>query len=175
MGLFPQNSPLKDGYSEMTQSIKRHVQSPRTPSEHFFHWLRWYVSGRTFEWFCATNMVAQGLLVFFFPIAVEKSAFKYLALPWEALFGILTVFGTLRIIALFVNGRSTEWGPRARIAGALLGSFIWAQMTIALFTLSLDTGYPSAGIPNWGLLTMWELAAAYQAGTDIRGRNPKAA
>ncbi len=136
--------------------------------QYFFYWLRWYVSGRTFEWFCASNMLGQGLLVFFYPIALEKSAFKYLAIDGRVLTLLFVTFGVARFAALFVNGRSAEFGPRVRIAGCLVGAFVWAQMTIALVLLSLETGYPSAGIPNWGLITAWELAAAYQAGTDVR-------
>jgi hypothetical protein len=160
--------PLFDHYREPERNCR---VRPCTTKEWFFYWLRWYVAGRVFEWYCATNMFFQGVQIFFYPDSVGKSAFKYLALPWGVLCSILLLSGVARIVALFVNGRSLHYGPHVRIAGCLLGSFIWTQMTIALFVLSFDTGFPSPGIPNWGLLAVWELAAAYQAGTDVKRRN----
>lgn len=126
-----------------------------------------FVNCRVFEWTMALNMLGQGSMAVFYPESYTQSAFRYLAINITLLAVLLLVFGSLRIAALVVNGKSLVYGPTMRIAGCLAGCFIWSQMGLALIVLAFETQHPSPGIPNWIALTLGEIAAIYQAGASI--------
>jgi hypothetical protein len=113
-------------------------------------------------------LLGNGLVLFFFPQALEAGLFRYMLLlfPPMGLTVLYVVFATCRGVALIVNGHWPIWGPRWRMLGAAGGTLLWTQMTLSLVTSAWDVGAPSLSIPTYGALVLGELYSAYRAAVD---------
>jgi hypothetical protein len=137
--------------------------------------MRRYVEGRLFEWTMAVSMVLLSFEIFLWPQTLGASAFHWLVLFLPSGFvGVFLLFvGVARLVALFINGRSLEYGPRVRAVGALAGAVMWAQFALALLMpfVTNEKAIPSPGIPFWFMFTFAELYSAYRAAGDVRERS----
>lgn len=133
--------------------------------------LAWLLTCRLFEWVTTIIMLGMAATIILYPDALAKGAFRYMLVAGftPLVMGLfLAVVGAVRVVALYLNGRSPLWGPRVRAVGALAGAFIWCWMAVALAYLTNDTGFPSIGIFNWIGLTLGEIVSCARAGSDVR-------
>lgn len=135
-----------------------------------------FVGNRQAEWIMVVSMLGLSVEIIVWPQTLSSSAFRYLisssSPQWIGIMYLIIVY--LRIVALILNGRSSEYGPKARALCALAGAMIWAQMDMALFKLLIEvrSSVPSPGIPIYLALTLSELLTAYRAMTDVRRAGP---
>jgi hypothetical protein len=128
--------------------------------------IRHYVDGRLFEWCASIAMLGLGSEIFMWPQTIAASAFHSLVLPPLVLAMCFLVFGSVRAVALAVNGRSSVYGPRLRAYCALAACVIWSWMMTAL--LLNGNAIPSPGIPVYFALACCELYTSYRAASDVR-------
>lgn len=132
----------------------------------------WLLSCRLFEWVTTGIMLGMAATIITSPATIEVGAFRYMLVAGftPLVLGVfLTVVGSIRLGALYANGRSTLWGPRLRMVGALGGAFIWSWLALALVVLAIrETGTPPLGIFNWIGLAAGELVSCARAGSDVR-------
>lgn len=130
-----------------------------------------FLTCRLFEWVTTFIMLGMAATVIASPDTIEKGAFRYMLVAGftPLVLGVFfVVVGSIRVGALYANGRSEVWGPRLRIVGALAGIFIWSWMGVALVMLTRDTGTLSLGIVNWIGLALGEVISCARAGSDVR-------
>jgi hypothetical protein len=105
------------------------------------------------------------------PDTLEAGAFKYLlAMGFvPGMFGsALLSISIFRILALIFNGRRLPWSARVRAFGAMVGVYVFAHLTFALFVLAMkETGEPSISIGTYALLACGELFSCLRAGADV--------
>lgn len=133
----------------------------------------YYLEGRLFEWVMAISMIGLAIEVFIWPQTLEESAFQWMVVVVNPKFigAILLIGGSVRIVALILNGVSLSLGPRLRSVCAIVGAMLWIQFGTALVKLSIDQGFASPGIPFWYTFTLAELYVTYRAALDVRLRN----
>ena len=76
--------------------------------------------------------------------------------------------GSMRIGALYANGRWPFYGPWCRAVGALGGALVWVQMSVALIAWSDTAGYISIGVTVYAVLALGEFISCYRAANDAR-------
>lgn len=132
-----------------------------------------YYRNKLFEWVMATAMIGLAAEIAIWPLTIEASSFRLMlnliSAKYMGMFFL--VFGVMRVVALFANGRWPQHGPLLRSMGAGSAALMWAQMCVALIELNLDKGIPSPGIPVYFALTVGELISAYRATFDARYPN----
>lgn len=117
-----------------------------------------YFGVKLLEWMASLTLTSFGL--------------ELLITNHPTLGGMIFFIGAIRLIALIVNGRSWEYGPKARAVCAVIGSLVWIQTGCALiFALPIGSHSPSPAIPMCVWLTLAELVTAYRAATDVRIRS----
>ena len=121
---------------------------------------------RIFELAMAVAQFGEGILLLFSPNSIQASSF-HLMLNYfsDAASAALFLFvGILRIVALFLNGRWMPNGAYVRIAGCIVGAFLWLQMAFALGIYNELDGLPlSPGIPIYVTLTIFEVVSIARA------------
>lgn len=128
---------------------------------------------RLFEWVATTIMFGIGVCILLSPGSVRTEPFLYLLQLGFSSFGLGVLFialGSLRIVALYLNGRLPTYGPRARALGALVGAAIWGEMLASLFSITLATGIVSIGLALFAPLMLGDLTSCYRAAGDVRAR-----
>lgn len=125
-----------------------------------------YFAWRMFEWCAALMLLGLALHIAMWPHSIGASSFRFILLfVGSSMLGFMFfVAALIRIAALIANGSWPAWGPWLRAGGALMGSIIWAQMTLALLLLVPNVGTPpSPGIPVYAILAIFELISIYRA------------
>ena len=89
----------------------------------------------------------------------------------EALCGtLLTAIGTMRLVALYVNGRSPRT-PRFREIGAVAGLMVWMQLgVVVLLGSERSFGVVPPVFALYVGLTVVDLRSALRASFDVRYR-----
>ena len=124
---------------------------------------------RIFEWMSTFMMVGIAVCVLITPRTIEMGAFRFMVeigMTSGPVAIIFAVFGALRVVALYANGKWQPLGARARFAGALVAALMWFQMLLALFLLGRVTGTLSIGIPVYLALTIGEILSCHKAAID---------
>lgn len=133
--------------------------------------LTWLLQCRLFEWVTTFIMLGMAATIIASPDTLARGAFRYMLVAGFTplvLGAFFTLVGGVRLVALYINGRSKLWGPRLRMLGALGGAFVWSWMAIALVVLTQDTSTLSLGIFNWIGLVLGEVVSCARAGSDVR-------
>lgn len=126
---------------------------------------------RLFEWISTIMMLGIGMSLLLSPATVRTEPFLYLMQFGFSSFGLGILFGalgSLRIVALYLNGRLPTYGPRARALGALVGSAIWGEMLASLLSITIATGMMSIGHALFAPLMFGDLVSCYRAAADVR-------
>jgi len=124
---------------------------------------------RVFEWSTTASMLGIAFCATVTPKTIEMGAFRLLmetGLTSGRVTVIFFVVGALRAASLYFSGAWQPWGARCRAFGALVGSVMWLQMTIALVLLTEITGTLSIGIPVYAALTVGEMVSCHRAASD---------
>lgn len=82
---------------------------------------------------------------------------------------LLFFIGWIRVSALMFNGQmlfGRKFGWMIRAICAVLSASLWAQFALSLLELSITQGFPSVGIPFWGMFVFSELLVAYSIGAE---------
>jgi hypothetical protein len=157
------NREINEGWPAPLRREVRALQHGGDMIEHCRH--------RLFEWMTTLMMLGIAVVLAVTPASIALGSFRYLELAGFTPVMLGTAFmagGALRIVALYLNGRSRVYGPRLRAAGALLGAFVWAEMAIALVHLTPVVGTISIGVPVYCFLALGEMMSCYRAATDVR-------
>lgn len=116
------------------------------------------------EWILAIGMLWWGLLTLAVPSLFEREFYYPLDLLMSQPFwGVAaTMVGTIRLIALFINGL---WRPTAhfRAITAIFSIFLWTSLLLA----SLSTG-AVLGVPTFSMLLALDTMALWWAAGDAR-------
>ncbi len=126
---------------------------------------------RLFEWMTALMMLGIAATIAASPHTIESGGFHLMqgvGLTRDRLGWAFVLIGSLRIVALYANGRSPFYGPWCRFVGALVGGLVWVQMSIALIVWSDRAGYVSIGVPVYVVLALGEFISCYRAANDAR-------
>lgn len=126
---------------------------------------------RLFEWVSTLAMLGVGLTLVASSHSLDRSAFALMlngGLSQASISGIFLAAGVIRAVALHFNGSWPHLGPKFRIAAAVVGISMWAQMAIALleFRPHPDAISPSVGV--FFALAVGELISCYRAAHDGR-------
>ncbi len=124
---------------------------------------------RMFEWATTAMMLGIAVCLIATPKTIELGAFRFLldaGLTSGRVAVLLLAVGVLRAVSLYLNGLWQPWGARSRAFGALVGSVMWLQLTIALVLLTEITGTLSIGIPVYAALTVGEMISCHRAAAD---------
>jgi len=121
---------------------------------------------RLFEWCMAAAMTGMALVMAYDPAALSGSRFWIIStgIGYALLFSLCSVFGALRLLALYYNG-TWHASYKLRAAGALAGAAVWMNMAIALM---LSGGPISISIPVYLALSAGELRSCWRAAVDER-------
>lgn len=119
------------------------------------------------EWFSGIILSSMAVLMFCATRMFEASPAYFAGLAafgsqpvWG---GVFVVFGGVRLVALYINGRKPIT-PYIRMTLAFLSCFVWWQLTISLFA----SGVPGLG---WALvpwLLCLEMYNVFRSSADAR-------
>lgn len=127
--------------------------------------------GRDTEWLSAFLMCAFALVLSLPGDSLAGPAFSFFhrlglnETVWAFAFGAT---GSLRVAALYINGRSPRT-PYARMLGAFLGFLGWGEVGVLVqqgTAAAFGVAAPDAAI--YGLLAAMELRSLYRASYDAR-------
>lgn len=138
---------------------------------------------RAIEWFAALCLIWFATCVLMPGDMLSAPRFAALLsyrIPEKTLGVILLICGTLRLLALFINGRRPST-PYARVAFAIVGVFIWMPLAKASFTAAslhpegVFYGLSSVGAGGgmYFLLGVFEIFSVYRAMSDSRYLAPE--
>ena len=128
-----------------------------------------HASNRLFEWVVSGMMVLIG-----FTIALPGEVISdplnliigYHIMGEEGLAFLFGVVGMGRMCALYVSSQYSNFGPRIRAIGSMLGSMIWMEMTIASIWSGAMSGKVTLAAAIYGSLTIGEVVSCYRATYD---------
>jgi hypothetical protein len=126
---------------------------------------------RLFEWMTAMMMLGIAATIAASPRTIESGGFHLMrdvGLTGARLGWAFVSIGSLRIAALYANGRWPFYGPWCRFAGAFVGALVWVQMSLALVAWSDTAGYISIGVTVYAFLALGEFISCYRAANDAR-------
>ena len=106
-------------------------------------------ASRALDWFCAAMVLAWGVSLALPGSTLTSSpAYEpFLEKASEPVWaGILIFIGSLRFVALFINGHAPQGSPILRGVAAFLGVIIWAHFFAGFLDVSIRMGVASAGI-----------------------------
>jgi hypothetical protein len=147
-------APLEGSQSDMLiQSLKQHFPA-RFP-----------------EWVNSGILASWGAYVLLHPELFTQEATRHIFAgmaemvwvdyPPSVVWGLTAfVVGTIRAVALFINGAYSRT-PLVRLATSAVSAFVWAQVVIGLF------GVVNAGLIIYSWLVVIDIASAYRAGVDV--------
>lgn len=130
----------------------------------------YYLDGRLYEWVMSVGSFIISLMIVVWPEISRGPNFQFMStyLSESVIIFVFLLNSIAKIGALLANGGSLAVGPRVRAACAGVYALIWAQFVMSLIKISVDQGYPAAGIPFWGMFTLAEIYVAYRATLDVR-------
>ena len=80
----------------------------------------------------------------------------------------LAVLAAMRMCALFING-NWKRSPILRMIGAIIGSAVFAMLSMAFYWPTLAYGAPvSTGVSAYFILAAFDALSAYRSGADVR-------
>ncbi len=128
-----------------------------------------HCKNRLFEWAMTAALLGMGIVQVAFPQSVAQSKFQFMLEVVGA--GSLTAFcivvGSLRAVALYLNGSWPVWGARVRMIAAIGSATVWMQMGLSLTYMQIIAGAPpSPSSPLLFALVFAELYSTYRAGAD---------
>ena len=114
------------------------------------------------EWVTSGIMLMWGLSVFTDPEIFHRTNYAFLGtLLAPEIWGALAIlFGFVRLVSLYINGRRKQTPP-ARMVGAIMGMLIWYGLWLG----GMTTGTIFAGGLYFGLAVL-DSAALYFASVD---------
>lgn len=126
-------------------------------------------TSRATEWLFAVFLVGWCVILFAFPSMFHSpnSAPQFAML--DRMFGQTAVafscgaMGFVRLIALWINGRSTGT-PFIRMAMAFFSCFFWWQISLGLFL----SGVPTTGWAIYPAILLFEMINVLRAASDAR-------
>ena len=126
-----------------------------------------HVHPRFMEWYVAIQLLMWGIILLG-PSDVYTSghAFDVLArlISEESLGVIMFVLGSIRVLALIVNGSVPRLTPIVRIVGAFIGCFVWFCISVSF----AESGVFSTWIAAWPMAFIAEFANLYRGARDAR-------
>ena len=139
-----------------------------TIPQRFFYCL---MNCRLFE--CVTTFVMLGMAatIIVSPLTIQRGDYRYMLVAGftPLTLGLFfTIVGSLRVVALYANGRWILWGPRLRALGAAAGALMWSWLCIALGYLTVGTGILPLELFVWLGLAAGEILSTARAGADVR-------
>lgn len=123
------------------------------------------------EWVTSGIMLLWGLSVFTDPEVFQRTNYVFLGtlMPPDVWGSIAVIFGIIRLISLYINGRHSRTPP-ARMLGAVMGMMIWYGLWLG----GVSAGTVFAGGMYMGLAIL-DSAALYFATIDakkaVKGRS----
>lgn len=127
-----------------------------------------YCLNRLFEWMMAVSLLLMSVPMLFWPNTIEVGQFKYVlqVMTQRELFLLCFLSGALRVSFLAANGYLYRYGPRLRVAGAIIGSFFWLEMGLALVFMGIEINNLSPSVSLYGMLIVGEFVSIYRAMLD---------
>lgn len=126
-------------------------------------------TARATEWLFAVFLVGWCLVLFAFPnMFSSPNTFAQFAML-DRMFGQVAVafatgaMGISRLIALWINGRSTGT-PFIRMTMAFFSCFFWWQISLGLFL----SGVPTTGWAIYPAILLFEMINVLRAASDAR-------
>lgn len=119
------------------------------------------------EWLGAGAALFAGIGLLHPTVAFESASFSSFDFaPWaETFWGyFLTIIGSLRFIALIINGRRKRITPWMRLSGALISFLVFLGFSIGLAFSGVVTTWPGA----WPVLALMEFVNIVRATSDAR-------
>jgi hypothetical protein len=135
-----------------------------------FQRLRIDIYRRLFEWVVTLILLGIGITMVLPPPIYQQGLLKVFGSVGisEFAMGLVFIFiGVLRLVALVVNGASTDYGPRVRAIVAAVTAVIWAQLATSLFIDALTGDRISLQLPLYLGLMVGEFIAAFRAVQDV--------
>jgi hypothetical protein len=136
-----------------------------------------HLEKRLFEFAMTCIMLGEGVFLYFNPLSLRESSFRYAldTISAETFIILFFFFGIARIIAIMLNGHWMPWGAMLRMGGAFIGAMIWAQWCAALLVLNSKTGLPpSPGVVTYCVLALFEVVSMYRAYLGATKENARA-
>jgi hypothetical protein len=135
--------------------------------------LRYYVSGRLFEWSMTLPMLGLSAITFYSPRTLQASAFQWIVvvMPIPMVEILLFLISFTALVGLLLNGHSIgtiKIGPLIRAIAAVGRAVMWAQFSLALIRLSVLQGYMSPGVPFWMTFVATEMYVAFSAAGAVK-------
>ena len=128
--------------------------------------LKRHFEARAVEWISGLILMAWGAYLIIFP-GIFAGPTRPIWLVHEALapqeiwgFGGF-VIGTIRVVALFINGK---WGltPMIRVFTSFLSVFVWFWVAVGLFKVP----FPNTGVVVYSGLMLADMYSAFRAASD---------
>lgn len=132
-----------------------------------------HCSKRLFEWVACGVMLFTALASATAHDAVapiERSPLTVLmAAGWTPfwLSVVMSTAGLTRFACLWFNGHWQPHGPRVRAMCALVGAWVWGQMTIALVAFGFGIGRVPFSLGVYLCLTVGEIVSCRRAALDV--------
>lgn len=131
-----------------------------------------FCKNRRAEWVMAGATVLFGFQTLVWPDSIAQSAFSpILNVASPELIAFVSLVSSIRLLALYLNGRMPFYGPLVRAVFAGAGFCVMTSMALALCIQTIEVGRPpSPGVPFYLAWAVAEWLSAVRAASDVRFR-----
>ena len=121
---------------------------------------------RLLEWLTSTIIFLLGIIMLISPESFDKPTLSMFYDYLQVWTPTLLIVGTLRIIALLINGHWHGGTPLLRLLGSLSGAAIFGAILGSLLQVSPWWTIPF-GVVTYSVLTMGEMLNSFFTATDM--------
>lgn len=124
------------------------------------------VRTRGLEWACSWIVLFWGISLLAPGDTFARGIYaQFLLIAPEAVWGVVSsMYATLRLGALAVNGRMPQGTPILRLLGAAVGAGFFALLTMLFWN---EAGIQSTGVPVYAVLCVSEFRSTIRAAADV--------